>query len=219
MSNPAGHFDPATIRSSYEADQLTENALAATWLDQLKRWYATAASDSRIGDPNAMQVATVDEAGRPDIRTVLARVFDSGGLVFYTNYDSAKGRQLAAHPFAAAQFSWLPLQRQVRLRGPVSRVTRAETEAYFASRPRGAQLAAWASPQSQVVAARDVLEQRVAELESQYEGKDVPAPDHWGGYRIEATEVEFWQGRQFRLHDRLRYRKDGGAWVIERLAP
>ena len=217
--------DPAALRRSYSAGELTESALADSWLAQLQAWYAEAAADVRIGEPNAMQVATVDEAGRPDLRTVLARGFDPRGVVFYTNYTSAKGRQLAEHPVAAAVFAWLPLERQVRLRGPVSKVSRAETEAYFAGRPRGSQLATWASPQSEVLASRAQLDELLAEVTARFGEDEIPAPPHWGGYRIEVTEAEFWQGRPFRLHDRLRFRlvpADGSAdarWIVERLAP
>src|SRR4051812_25883715 len=222
VSSPA---DPAALRRSYESGELTEAALAETWLAQLRRWYDEAAADARIGEPNAMQVATVDEAGRPDVRTVLARGFDTRGVVFYTNYTSAKGRQLAAHPAAAAVFAWLPAERQVRLRGPGRKVSRAETEAYFASRPRGSQLATWASPQSEALAGRQQLDELLAEVTARFGDEEIPAPPHWGGYRIEVTEAEFWQGRQFRLHDRLRFRQqpaDGSAdaeWIVERLAP
>jgi pyridoxamine 5'-phosphate oxidase len=217
--------DPAALRRSYSAGELTESALADSWLAQLQAWYAEAAADVRIPEPNAMQVATVDEAGRPDLRTVLARGFDHRGVVFYTNYTSAKGRQLSAHPVAAGVFAWLPIERQVRLRGPVSKVSRAETEAYFAGRPRGSQLATWASPQSEVLAGRAQLDELLAEVTARFGEQEIPAPPHWGGYRIEVTEAEFWQGRQFRLHDRLRFRlvpADGSVdarWVVERLAP
>jgi pyridoxamine 5'-phosphate oxidase len=217
--------DPAALRRSYESGELTESALAGSWLEQLRRWYDEAAADVRIGEPNAMQVATVDEAGRPDVRTVLARGFDPRGVVFYTNYTSAKGRQLAAHPAVAAVFAWLPAERQVRLRGPVSKVSRDETEAYFASRPRGSQLATWASPQSEALAGRQQLDELLAEVTARFGNEEIPTPPHWGGYRIEVIEAEFWQGRQFRLHDRLRFRQqpaDGSAdaeWIVERLAP
>ncbi|HTZ42405.1 MAG TPA: pyridoxamine 5'-phosphate oxidase [Jatrophihabitans sp.] len=217
--DPVPHADPAAPRSSYESGELTEAALAGSWLEQLRHWYDEAAADERIGEPNAMQVATVDADGRPDVRTVLARGFDERGVVFYTNYTSAKGHQLAAAPEAAALFAWLPAERQVRLRGPVSKVSRAETEAYFASRPRGSQLATWASPQSQVLAGRDALDALLAETTDRFGDGAIPAPPHWGGYRIEVAEAEFWQGRPFRLHDRLRFRAAGGRWVVERLAP
>lgn len=212
--------DPRAVVSSYVSGELTESGLAPTWLEQLQNWYDEAAADPRIGEPNAMQVATVDAAGQPDVRTVLARGFDADGVVFYTNYESAKGRQLAAVPAAAAVFAWLPAERQARLRGPVERVSRAETEAYFAGRPRGSQLAAWASPQSRILSGRAELDGLLAETEQRFGPTGpVPAPPGWGGYRIRPIEVEFWQGRQFRLHDRLRFRRDGDRWVVERLAP
>jgi len=216
------HADPAALRRSYERGELTESELAGSWLEQLRRWYDQAAADDRIGEPNALQVATADAAGRPDLRTVLARGFDDRGVVFYTNYTSTKGRQLAEVPYAAALFSWLPMERQVRLRGPVHKVSRDETEAYFAGRPRGSQLATWASPQSEVLADRQQLDQLLDEVTSRFGDDAIPAPPHWGGYRLEVVQAEFWQGRQFRLHDRLRFRRqpaEGGDWVVERLAP
>lgn len=218
----------ATARRSYRAGELSEDLLAPTWLEQLRVWFGQAIADDRIGEPHAMQVATADGDGRPDLRTVLARGFDADGVVFYTNYTSAKGRQLGANPVAAALFSWLPLERQIRLRGPVTKLERAETARYFASRPRGAQLAAWASPQSQPIADRAELDRRLAEVTERFGDDEIGPPPHWGGYRITVTEAEFWQGREFRLHDRLRYRLDPGPhtdageqarWVIERLGP
>lgn len=217
-----------SARRSYRAGELSEELLAPTWLEQLRAWFGQAIADERIGEPHAMQVATADANGRPDLRTVLARGFDDDGVVFYTNYTSAKGRQLGANPVAAALFSWLPLERQIRLRGPVAKLERAETARYFASRPRGAQLAAWASPQSQPIADRAELDRRLAEVTERFGDDEIAPPPHWGGYRITVTEAEFWQGREFRLHDRLRYRLDAGPqadagsparWVIERLGP
>jgi len=233
----------ASARRSYRAGELSEAHLAPTWLEQLRIWFGLAIADDRIVEPHAMQVATADADGRPDVRTVLARGFDAAGVVFYTNYQSAKGRQLAANPVAAALFSWLPLERQVRLRGPVAKVDRDQTASYFASRPRGAQLAAWASPQSQPLADRVELERRLAEVTERFGEDEIPPPPHWGGFRIAVTEVEFWQGREFRLHDRLRYRLVSpssdrlvsppgaaggdpagavgaeGRWLVERLGP
>lgn len=214
-----GHADPRAVVSSYESGALTEAELAAGWLEQLRAWYDQAAAEDRIPEPNAIQVATVDAAGHPDVRTVLARGIEADGVSFYTNYDSAKGSQLAGQPYAAVLFSWLPLERQVRLRGPVERVSRADTERYFAGRPRGSQLAAWASPQSAVLPGRAELESRLAEVTERFGAGEIPPPPNWGGYRVRPEQVEFWQGRQYRLHDRLRYRLEAGSWLVERLAP
>jgi pyridoxamine 5'-phosphate oxidase len=212
--------DPAGMRRSYHRGHLEDGTLPQSWLPLFADWFATAVGELSLIEANAMQVATVDADGRPSVRTVLLKGFDERGWVFYTNYDSAKGTDLASRPYAAAVLAWVPLERQVRLRGPVSLVTRAETEAYFASRPRGSQVGAWASPQSQVVASRAELDQAAAGIERHFAAAGpIPAPPRWGGYRIAAQEVEFWQGRDDRLHDRFRYRRDGQVWVLERLAP
>lgn len=211
--------DPAGMRQDYARSQLDESTVPATWLLLLQQWFDDAVRELSGVEVNAMQVATVDEDGRPSVRTVLLKAFDERGAVFFTNYESAKAHDLRAHPYAAAVVAWVGLQRQVRVSGPVARIDRAETEAYFATRPRGSQLGAWASPQSSVIASRaalDALEQAVTE---RFEGQDIPAPEHWGGYRIEPETVEFWQGRPDRLHDRLRYRREHAHWVLERLAP
>jgi pyridoxamine 5'-phosphate oxidase len=182
-------------------------------------WFADAVA-AEIAEPNAMSLATADADGAPSVRIVLLKGYDERGFVFFTNYDSRKGRELAANPRAALLFAWLDLERQVRVTGPVERVARAETEAYFATRPRGAQLGAWASPQSAVIDGREELERRLAAVEARFADTQVPPPPHWGGFRVRPETVEFWQGRPDRLHDRLRYRQraDGG-WRLERLAP
>ena len=212
--------DPGALRRDYLRAQLREDEVAASWPEQFRGWFDTATDPaSAIVEPNAIQLATVGAGGRPSVRTVLVKAWDERGIVFYTNYESAKADDLAASPYAAAVFAWLVLERQVRLSGPVEKVSRAETEAYFASRPRGSQLGAWASPQSTVVASRAELEAREQAVHARFGTDPVPAPPNWGGYRLRPDVVEFWQGRADRLHDRIRYRADGSAWVIERLAP
>jgi pyridoxamine 5'-phosphate oxidase len=229
--NRAESGDLAGFRRSYRRSALDESALCATWLEQLERWFAEAVAELGDLEANAISLATVDDAGHPAVRTVLAKGIDERGVTFYTNYDSAKGHDLAARPYAAIVFLWQPQERQVRLSGPVVPVPETETAEYFASRPRGSQLGAWASPQSEVIASREVLEARLAEVTAQFDGADVPPPPRWGGFRLEPDMVEFWQGRPDRLHDRLRFRRQATgshgrrtgtqpkAWVVERLAP
>jgi pyridoxamine 5'-phosphate oxidase len=211
--------DPAGLRAMYTRGTLDEADVADTWAAQLRLWFDTAAADPSVLEPNAIQLATAGADGQPTVRTVLAKGIDERGIVFYTNYESAKARDLAENPRASAVFVWLAHQRQVRLTGPVSQVDRPTTEAYFAGRPRESQLGAWASPQSQVVASRAALDELAAAVEARFGNGDIPAPPHWGGYRLAPVEVEFWQGRPGRLHDRIRYRQDGDEWVRERLAP
>ena len=170
-------------------------------------------------EPNAMVLSTCGRDGRPSSRTVLLKGLDGRGFVFYTNYDSRKGRELEGNPRASLLFPWVALERQVIVEGAVTRVAREESEAYFHSRPRLSQLAAWASQQSSIVAGRAVLEDAMRAVDAKHAGREVPVPPHWGGYRLSPESVEFWQGRRSRLHDRLRYRRDGGAWTVERLSP
>lgn len=211
--------DPAGLRMTYTRGHLLEAELADTWLAQLRSWFHDALADSAVVEPNAMQLATADAEGRPSVRTVLAKGMDERGVVFYTNYRSAKARELAVNPRAAAAFAWLPHQRQVRLSGRVAKVSREETEAYFAQRPRESQIGAWASPQSDVIGSRAALDELAAQVEARFAGTEIPAPPHWGGYLLSPDDVEFWQGRVGRLHDRLRFRRAGETWVVERLAP
>ncbi len=212
--------DPAAMRRSYARGSLDEAGLAADWLTQFTRWFDEAVSSGLVTEPNAMLVATATPDGRPSVRTVLLRAVDERGLVFFTNYDSRKGRELAANPSVALAFSWLPLERQVVVTGTASRVDRAESEAYFRGRPRDSQLAAWASAQSTVVPDRAALDGALAAVARRWpDGTDVPVPGHWGGVRVAPDAVEFWQGRPARLHDRLRYRREGDSWVVERLSP
>jgi pyridoxamine 5'-phosphate oxidase len=207
------------MRRDYtERGPLLETDLAPDWAVQFAAWFDDAAAYG-LPEPNAMIVATADRDGHPSARTVLLKGYDERGFVFYTNYTSRKGVEATAHPYASLVFPWFPMQRQVLVTGSVEKVSRAETEAYFASRPRGSQLGAWASPQSQVVADRAVLEAGLAEVVARFGDGPVPAPPHWGGLRVVPETVEFWQGRSSRLHDRLRYRGEAGGWVVERLAP
>jgi pyridoxamine 5'-phosphate oxidase len=216
---PAGRGDLLRDRRvQYETAGLEVGDVDPDPVVQWDRWHREAL-EAGVAEPNAMTVATVDEEGRPDARIVLVRGADARGLVFYTNYDGAKSRQLDATPWAAAVFSWLDLHRQVRVRARVERVTAAESDDYFASRPRGSQVGAWASPQSEVIGSRTELEERVRSVEERYGDGPVPRPPHWGGWRLVPVEWEFWQGRPSRLHDRLRYRPATGGWVIDRLAP
>lgn len=213
-------LDVAAMRRSYELAGLSEADLAPTWLAQLQQWMHDAV-EAGLPEPNAMVVATADADAHPSARFVLLKGLDERGLSFYTNLESRKGQEIAANPHAALVFPWFPLQRQVLVRGAVERVSDAEADAYFAQRPWGSRLGALASPQSQVVASREELDARWDAMAAKHpEGGDVPRPPHWGGLRVLPETVEFWQGRGNRMHDRLRYRReDGGAWVVERLAP
>jgi len=210
----------AQMRRSYEQGGLTEEDLAATWLEQLVAWLADAEA-AGLPEPNAMVLATADPQGRPSARTVLLKGLDQRGLVLFTNLNSRKGREARATGHGAVVFPWIALQRQVVARGPLLEVDPAEADAYFASRPHGSRLGAIASPQGQVIPARSVLDARRAALETQYPpGSAVPRPAGWGGLRLAPETVEFWQGRPDRLHDRLHFRRAGEAnWVVERLAP
>jgi pyridoxamine 5'-phosphate oxidase len=214
-------MSPAAMRQDYTArGALLESELAADWTGQFEAWFSAAAAFG-LPEPNAMIVATASASARPSARTVLLKAFDVRGFVFFTNYGSRKGTELAENPFASLVFPWFPMQRQVIVTGAVERTTREETEDYFASRPRGSRLGAWASPQSQVVPDRAAVDAELTAVTERF-GADgtIPAPPHWGGLRVVPETVEFWQGRSNRMHDRLRFRRtEKEVWVVERLAP
>jgi pyridoxamine 5'-phosphate oxidase len=207
----------AALRKSYERAELDESASHADPLQQFDQWLNEAIS-AQVPEPNAMTLATVGSDLRPSTRIVLVKGYDARGLVFYTNYESRKGQELAGNPYAALQFHWVELERVVRIEGVVEKASAEESDAYFDSRPLDSRIGAWASPQSQVISGRGLLVANAAKIGAQYLLQP-PRPPHWGGYRLVPTEWQFWQGRKSRLHDRLRYRQDGAAWVRERLAP
>jgi pyridoxamine 5'-phosphate oxidase len=211
-------IDLARLRNDYQAAGLAETDLPERPLELWRRWL-TDAEECGIAEINAMVVSTVDTDGMPSSRTVLCKGADDDGFVFFTNYASRKGQALAHEPRISLLFPWHQLSRQVIVSGTAVPTSRAESESYFATRPRGAQISAWASDQSAVVANRAALEARTTDIEAEYDGRDVPCPPHWGGYRVVPLAIEFWQGRNDRLHDRLRYVADGGGWSIERLNP
>jgi pyridoxamine 5'-phosphate oxidase len=208
----------ARMRREYEARGLRKADLLADPLEQFTRWFDEA-RNAPLLEPNAMTLATVDAAGQPAARTVLLKAIDRRGLTFYTNLESRKARELAANPNAALLFWWPPHARQVRFEGAIEAVADAEANAYFASRPRGSQIGAWASAQSSVIADRAALEAAEQQIAQRFAGGPVPRPPFWGGYRLVPERVEFWQGRTNRLHDRLRYTRHAERWRIERLAP
>jgi pyridoxamine 5'-phosphate oxidase len=207
----------AALRKSYERAELNEDASDPDPLRQFETWLKQAI-DAQLPEPNAMTLATVGEDGRPSTRIVLIKGYDERGIVWYTNYNSRKGRELAAHPFAALQFHWVELERVVRIEGRVEKTGAEESDAYFASRPLDSRIGAWASPQSEVIPSRAVLVTNAAKYGAQF-ALHPPRPPHWGGFRLQPDRWEFWQGRKSRLHDRLRYRLEEGRWLRERLAP
>jgi pyridoxamine 5'-phosphate oxidase len=210
--------DMTSLRVDYAKGELLEDRVAADPIEQFSRWFADAQA-AQVIEPNAMTLCTVGADGMPSSRVVLLKVCDQRGFTFFTNYTSRKAGELAVHPIASLTFFWAPLERQVGVQGDVEKVSRAETDEYFQSRPLKSRLGAWVSRQSQVIASRAVLEAEMSQLESRYADGNIPTPDFWGGYRLKPRTIEFWQGRRSRLHDRLRYRRDADRWIIERLSP
>lgn len=211
--------DIATLREEYRKHALDVHDVADDPLTQFSAWFGEAL-EVETREPNAMTLATVDGEGRPAARIVLLKGVDERGFSFYTNHESRKGEELAANPNATLVFHWMSLERQVRVDGTASKLDHEEASAYFAQRPRGSRLGAWASPQSRMIASREVLQERLAEVEKRFGDRDVPCPSNWGGYVVTPRRVEFWQGRPSRLHDRVVYDlADNGKWTVSRLAP
>lgn len=214
-------FPPTTLRDlrvSYDLDSLTEDSAPAEPYALFNAWLQDALKH-HLPEPNAMTLATLGQDGGPSARTVLLKGFDEQGFHFFTNYDSRKGHEIAADARASAVFLWTQRHHQVSIRGTITKLPRGEAESYFAARPRGHQIGAWVSEQSRVIPGREWLEQRQIEMEQRFADQDIPCPPHWGGYALEPTEIEFWQGRVSRLHDRLRYTKTDSGWTLERLSP
>ncbi|SDL48776.1 pyridoxamine 5'-phosphate oxidase [Pedobacter antarcticus] len=206
------------LRQEYKAAELQESDVAANPTDQFANWFKDVLG-AQLFEPNVMTLATADAMGKPSARIVLLKEFDNTGFVFYTNYKSKKGKQLAENPQASLLFFWPELERQVRIDGIVSRVSAEASDSYFHSRPAGSQIGALASPQSQIIPNREYLQEKVSVLKNEFQGVEIPRPEHWGGYILEPQAMEFWQGRPSRLHDRINYTFDNGVWVISRLAP
>ncbi|MER3433781.1 MAG: pyridoxamine 5'-phosphate oxidase [Leptolyngbya sp. ERB_1_1] len=208
----------ADLRKDYTRETLNEADVDPNPFQQFRRWFDQAVK-AELPEPNAMTLATASKDGIPAARIVLLKAVDDRGFTFFTNYNSAKGKELEANPHAALVFLWTELERQVRIVGTVEKISSEESDGYFFSRPHNSRLGAWASEQSEVIPDRDVLEKKLAELKLEYENQEVPRPPHWGGFRVIPREIEFWQGRSSRLHDRLRYRHQDEQWVIDRLSP
>jgi pyridoxamine 5'-phosphate oxidase len=208
----------ADLRRDYSLSGLTEKDLARDPFRQFDRWFQEAEA-AKVPEPNAMVLSTATRDGRPSNRIVLLKGIDGRGFLFFTSYESRKGRELEANPRASLLFPWYALERQIIVEGPVTKVPREESETYFHSRPQPSQLAAWASQQSAIIPSRSSLEEAMKTVERKHAGQKVPLPPHWGGYRLAPETVEFWQGRRSRLHDRLRYRREKDGWIVERLAP
>ncbi|HTL89100.1 MAG TPA: pyridoxamine 5'-phosphate oxidase [Leptolyngbya sp.] len=208
----------ADLRQDYTQQTLDETDIDPNPFQQFQRWFDQAVK-AELPEPNAMTVATASKDGIPAARIVLLKAVDDRGFTFFTNYNSSKGKELEANPQAALVFLWTELERQVRIVGTVEKISAEESDSYFYSRPQGSRFGAWASEQSEVIPNRDILEQKLAALKVEYVDRDVPRPPHWGGFRVIPREIEFWQGRSSRLHDRLRYQHRDQGWLIDRLSP
>jgi len=211
-------MDVSALRREYLRDGLNRADLDPNPMLQFNRWFAIARQTS-ISDPTAMQLATVDTSGQPSLRTVLLKYFDDGGFVFFTNYGSDKAKDIADNPKVCLSFPWLELERQVHVRGRAAKISAIESAKYFLSRPKDSQLAAWVSSQSHPLSSRKLLMRQFQEMKEKIGQGEVPVPSFWGGFRVRPEAMEFWQGRENRLHDRFLYRRDGESWTIERLAP
>ena len=211
-------LDLQSMRREYRRAELDETSVDADPFSQFERWFAEAC-DAELPEPNTMLLATADREGRPNIRAVLLKIFDEDGFVFFTNYHSSKAHEIDANPHVAAEFLWLELERQVRVRGRCEKISAAESLAYFAKRSRASRIGAWISDQSSVISSRKLLQMQFEKMKAKFKEGDVPLPDFWGGYRIIPESLEFWQGRESRLHDRILYTKENETWKIERLAP
>jgi pyridoxamine 5'-phosphate oxidase len=214
-------MDADVFRQTAMEQGLSRHSLDPDPIRLFQQWYQ-AAIETGLPEPNGMSLCTVDEDGQPFVRTVLLKLFDRRGFVFFTNYESCKARQIDRNPRVGILFPWVALARQVQIRGRAERISAAESLRYFTTRPRGSQIGAWSSPQSRVISSRSLLEAKVAEMKQRFAQGEIPLPDFWGGYRVIAEEIEFWQGRESRLHDRFLYTRDGdvdGGWRIDRLAP
>lgn len=211
-------LDLQDMRTDYSKATLDEKSVPLDPFELFETWFSQAV-ETKVKDPNTMILATSSKENIPNVRAVLLKIFDEKGFVFFTNYNSIKAKEIAHNPHVALEFLWLDLERQVRVQGKCEKISTAESMSYFMKRSRGSQIGAWVSEQSSVISSRKMLQMQIEKMKEKFAKGAVPLPDFWGGYRVVPSQIEFWQGRESRLHDRIRYRKDGGNWIIERLAP